>query len=180
MTNKAEYETALLAATPRLRAFAVSLTGRTPLADDLVQETLAKAWANMDMFTPGTNFIAWLYTILRNQFYSELRKSKREVEDNGSVYAATLVSLPSQEGHIEFQDFRAAFAKLAPDHRMALILVGASGLSYEDAAKVCDCALGTMKSRVNRARAKLAELMGEPLPPPAAIATAVKKLDYVA
>jgi RNA polymerase sigma-70 factor, ECF subfamily len=154
---------ALLAAIPKLRAFAISLCGRSARADDLVQETLVRAWANLGSFEPGSNMIAWLYTILRNEFYSEFRKTRREVPDPDGQYAARLSSRPAQEGHMQFLDFREALGRLAPDHREALILVGASGLSYEEAAKVCDCAIGTMKSRVNRARAKLAELLAEPV-----------------
>ena len=151
--------TELRAAIPRLRAFAISLSGRSSMADDLVQETLVRAWANIGSYEPGTNFVAWLYTILRNQFYSEFRKRKREVADSDGIHAAKLTTKPTQEGHLEFQDFRRALAKLADDHREALILVGASGLSYEDAAAICGVAVGTMKSRVNRARVRLGALM---------------------
>lgn len=153
----------LLAAIPKLRAFAISLCGRSARADDLVQETLTRAWANIHSFEPGSNMVAWLYTILRNEFYSEFRKLRREVADTDGQYAAKLASRPAQEGHMQFQDFRVALGKLAHDHREALILVGASGLSYEDAAKICGCAVGTMKSRVNRARARLSELLKEPI-----------------
>ena len=156
-------ETEMLAAIPRLRAFAISLAGRGEMADDLIQETLLRAWANLGSFEPGSNFMAWLYTILRNQFYSEFRKRKREVADPDGQHAAKLTTRPSQQGHMEFLDFRAALQRLAPDHREALILVGASGLSYEEAAKICGCAVGTMKSRVNRARARLVELLPEPV-----------------
>jgi RNA polymerase sigma-70 factor (ECF subfamily) len=149
----------LLAAIPRLRAFAVSLCGRADRADDLVQETLVKAWANLASFQPGTNLIAWLYTILRNEFYTEFRKRRHEVRDEDGVFAGRLTSAPTQDGHIEFQDFRSAMARLADDQREALILIGASGLSYEDAARICGCAVGTMKSRVHRARARLADLL---------------------
>ena len=152
----------LLAALPSLRAFSISLCGRTARAEDLVQETLFKAWANLGTFRPGSNMIAWLYTILRNEFYSEFRKRRREVPDEEGRHAARLATRPTQEGHMQFQEFRAALDRLAPDHREALILVGASGLSYEDAAAVCGCAVGTMKSRVNRARARLAELLSDP------------------
>jgi RNA polymerase sigma-70 factor (ECF subfamily) len=145
----------LLAALPKLRAFAISLCGRGARADDLVQETLVKAWANIGSFQSGTNMIAWLYTILRNEFYSEFRKRRHEE----GRHAARLAAAPTQEGHLQFLDFRAALDRLAPDHREALILVGASGLSYEDAASLCGCAVGTMKSRVNRARARLAEFL---------------------
>jgi RNA polymerase sigma-70 factor (ECF subfamily) len=152
----------LLAAIPNLRAFAISLCGRNARADDLVQETLVKAWANINSFEPGTNMIAWLYTILRNEFYSEYRKRRHEIVDEDGRYAARLATRPTQEGHMQFQDFRAALDRLAADHREALILVGASGLSYEEAAALCGCAVGTMKSRVNRARAKLAEMLAGP------------------
>jgi RNA polymerase sigma-70 factor (ECF subfamily) len=149
----------LLGAIPRLRAFAVSLCGRSDRADDLVQETLVKAWANLGSFQPGTNLMAWLYTILRNEFYTEFRKRRHEVQDEDGVFAGRMTSPPTQMGHIEFQDFRTAMARLADDQREALILIGASGLSYEDAAKICNCAVGTMKSRVHRARARLSDLL---------------------
>jgi RNA polymerase sigma-70 factor (ECF subfamily) len=149
----------MLAAVPRLRAFAAALCGRSDAADDLVQETLVKAWANLASFEPGTNMIGWLYTILRNEFYGQLRKRRREVDDPDGQYAARLVTHATQEMHMQFLDFRSALFRLAPDHREALMLVGASGLSYEEAAGLCGCAVGTMKSRVNRARAKLSELL---------------------
>jgi RNA polymerase sigma-70 factor (ECF subfamily) len=122
----------LLAAIPRLRAFAVSLCGRSDRADDLVQETLVKAWANLASFQPGTNLMAWLYTILRNEFYTEFRKRRHEVQDEEGVFSGRLTTAPTQEGHIEFQDFRAAMSRLADDQREALILIGASGMSYEE------------------------------------------------
>jgi len=152
----------LLGAIPSLRAFAISLCGRSERADDLVQETLVKAWANLGSFQPGSNMIAWLYTILRNEYYGDYRKHRREVADEDGHHAARLATRPTQEGHMQFLDFRAALDRLAADHREALILVGASGLSYEDAASMCGCAVGTMKSRVNRARARLAELLAMP------------------
>ena len=102
---------------------------------------------------------AWLFTILRNLFRSEYRKRRREVEDADGRYAETLKSHPEQTGRVEFEEFRTALAKLPPDQREALILVGASGFSYEDAAAICGCAVGTIKSRVNRARSKLAALL---------------------
>jgi RNA polymerase sigma-70 factor, ECF subfamily len=159
MTGTGDVRSDLLAAIPRLRAFAVSLCGRSDRADDLVQETLVKAWANMASFHVGTNMMAWLYTILRNEFYTEFRKRRHDVPDTDGMYAARLTSQATQESHIEFQDFRAALARLADDQREALILIGASGLSYDEAAQVCGCAVGTMKSRVHRARSKLAELL---------------------
>jgi RNA polymerase sigma-70 factor (ECF subfamily) len=102
---------------------------------------------------------AWLFTILRNLFRSEYRKRRREVEDADGIYAQTLKSQPEQSGHVEFQEFRAALGQLPPDQREALILVGASGFSYEEAAEICGCAVGTIKSRVNRARARLADML---------------------
>ena len=150
---------AVLAAVPSLRAFAISLSGNVDRADDLVQETLLRALANIDSFQPGTNMSAWLFTILRNHFRSEYRKRRREVEDSDGHYAETLKSQPAQQGHVEFNEFRAALAQLPQDQREALVLVGASGFSYEEAAHICGCAVGTIKSRVNRARTRLAELM---------------------
>ncbi|HEY0421024.1 MAG TPA: sigma-70 family RNA polymerase sigma factor [Acetobacteraceae bacterium] len=155
----AETKAELLASLPKLRAFAVSLCGRGDRADDLVQETLVRAWANLSSFEPGSNMAAWLYTILRNEFYSQFRKRRHEVPDTDGQFAARLASHPAQDGHMQFLDFRDALFRLAPDHREALVLIGASGLSYEEAAAVCGCAVGTMKSRVNRARTKLAELL---------------------
>jgi RNA polymerase sigma-70 factor, ECF subfamily len=150
---------AVLAAVPNLRAFAISLCGNIDRADDLVQETLLRALANIDSFQRGTNMSAWLFTILRNLFRSEYRKRRREVEDTDGSYAERLKSHPEQTGKVEFSEFREALSKLAPDQREALILVGASGFSYEEAAEICGCAVGTIKSRVNRARSRLAELL---------------------
>ncbi|HVV63688.1 MAG TPA: sigma-70 family RNA polymerase sigma factor [Pseudolabrys sp.] len=150
---------AILGAVPSLRAFAISLCGSVDRADDLVQETLVRALANIDSFQPGTNMAAWLFTILRNHFRSEYRKRRREVEDSDGHYAESLKSQPDQYGRVEFSEFRAALAKLPTDQREALVLVGASGFSYEEAAHICGCAVGTIKSRVNRARTRLAELM---------------------
>ena len=117
------------------------------------------ALAHIDSFEPGTNMPAWLFTILRNLFRSEYRKRRREVEDAEGRYAETLKSHPEQTGRVEFEEFRAALAKLPADQREALILVGASGFSYDDAAAICGCAVGTIKSRVNRARTRLADLL---------------------
>lgn len=144
---------------PNLRAFAVSLCGNAERADDLVQEALMKAWASIDMFEAGTNMRAWLFTILRNVYYSDFRKKRREVEDADGKLAANLASHPEQLGHLDMVDFRTALAKLAPDQREALVLVGASGFSYDEAAEICGCAVGTVKSRVNRARTRLTDLL---------------------
>lgn len=159
MSLDASLRDAMLAAVPSLRAFAISLCGNVDRADDLVQETLLKALANIDSFQPGSNMPAWLFTILRNLFRSEYRKRRREVEDADGSYAQGLKSQPEQMSRVEFQEFRTALAKLPPDQREALILVGASGFSYEEAAQICGCAVGTIKSRVNRARSRLAEML---------------------
>ena len=150
----------LVAEIPNLRAFAASLSGSIQNADDLVQDTLLKAWGHADSFTPGTSIRAWLFTILRNTYYSQYRKRGREVQDTDGIYSERVMRAPPQESALEFSDFRAALAKLPEEQREVLILVGASGLSYEEAAEICDVAVGTVKSRVNRARVKLAELLG--------------------
>jgi RNA polymerase sigma-70 factor, ECF subfamily len=154
-----ETRDAVLGAVPSLRAFAISLCGNVDRADDLVQETMLRALANIHSFQPGTNMSAWLFTILRNLFRSEYRKRRREVEDADGSYAESLKSQPEQNSRVEFEEFRGALAKLPPDQREALILVGASGFSYEEAAEICGCAVGTIKSRVNRARGRLADLL---------------------
>ena len=149
----------IVAAIPSLRAFAVSLTGNLDRADDLVQETLVRALAHIDSFEPGTNLPAWLFTILRNYFRSEHRRRHREVEDCDGNLAATLKTPPEQDGHLEFEELLEALARLPDDQREAIVLVGAVGISYEEAAQICGCAIGTVKSRAHRARQKLAELL---------------------
>lgn len=143
-----------------LRAFAMSLTRNSSAADDLVQDTIVKAWSNIDRFQPGTNMRAWLFTILRNTFYSDRRKRKREVPDPDGQIAGTLYDRPAHDGRLAMNDFRAAFDQLSPEHREVLILVGAMGSSYEEASEMMGVAVGTVKSRANRARARLSELMG--------------------
>ena len=160
MTTQPISRDELLSAIPSLRAFAISLCSDRDRADDLVQDTLVRAWSKMDQFKPGTNLNAWLFTILRNCFYSEQRKRVREVEDADGSYADSLCTIPDQEARLDLEDFRQALMKLAPDQREALLLVGAEGFSYEEAAAICNVAMGTIKSRVNRARARLAELLG--------------------
>jgi RNA polymerase sigma-70 factor (ECF subfamily) len=149
----------LLGAVPSLRAFAISLSGSVDRADDLVQDTLLRALANIHRFEPGTNLNAWLFTILRNLFHSEYRKRKREVEDGDGAYAARLATPPEQNAHLDFGDLRVALAKLSPDQREAVLLIGAEGFSYDEAAQICGTAVGTIKSRVNRARNRLSDLL---------------------
>ena len=143
-----------------MRAFAISLSGSISLADDLVQEALLRAWSKSDRFQPGTSLRAWLFTILRNIYYSNYRKRAREVQDSDGAYARRLTVPGDQESHLDLEDFRKAMAKLPPEQREVLTLIGASGLSYEEAAVICEVEIGTIKSRLSRARSKLVELLG--------------------
>ena len=152
----------LTAALPALQAFAHSLAGNLGRAEDLVQETLLKAWANQERFTLGTNLNAWLFTILRNQFYSECRKHRREVEDVNGVMAGQLIEPAAQEHGSDLQVVFSHMARLPPLQREALLLVGAQGMTYEAAAEVMGCQTGTVKSRVSRARAYLFERLELP------------------
>ncbi|MDB5442936.1 MAG: polymerase sigma-70 factor, subfamily [Phenylobacterium sp.] len=149
----------VVALIPALRAFAWSLSHNGSDADDLVQDTLIKAWTNRDKFEPGTNLRAWLFTILRNTYYTHVLRRRREVRDETGEYASTLRSAPTQDWSVAMHSLQAALQQLPDEHREALILVGAAGLSYEEAAEICGCALGTIKSRVNRARARLLKIM---------------------
>lgn len=142
-----------------LRAFAISLTRNVAAADDLVQDTIVKAWTNIDKFTVGTNLQAWLFTILRNTFYSSRRKHRREVADSDGIHAQSLFVRPDHDGRLAYTDFQRAFDQLSPEHREVLILVGASGFSCEEAAQMMGVAVGTVKSRTNRARKRLQDLM---------------------
>ena len=153
------FKTDLLGSIPSLRAFAVSLTQNADKADDLVQETLVKAWDKHESFQPGTNLKAWLFTILRNEFYSQMRKRGREVQDSDGIMTARLAVHPAQHGQLDLKDFRGALEQLPEDQREAIILIGASGFSYEEAADICGCAVGTIKSRVSRARTRLQEIL---------------------
>jgi RNA polymerase sigma-70 factor (ECF subfamily) len=143
-----------------LRAFAMSLTRDAAAADDLLQETVLKAWANMDSFEEGTNMRAWLFTILRNAFYSSRRKLRREVNDSDGEHAERLVAKPDHDGRLHLRDFRRAFETLPSEQREVLILIGAMQYTYEDAAEMCGVCIGTIKSRLNRGRVALAEAMG--------------------
>lgn len=149
----------LVAEIKNLRAFAISLSGSVSFADDLVQETLLRAWSKSDKFQPGTSLRAWLFTILRNIYYSNYRKRAREVQDSEGVYARRLTVSGDQESHLDLEDFRKALTKLPAEQREVLTLVGATGLSYEEAAAICEVEIGTIKSRLSRARAKLVELL---------------------
>ena len=150
---------ALVEAIPRLRAFAIALCHDGHQADDLVQETLVKAWNAREKFDQGTNLKAWLFTILRNTFFSEHRKRRYQLGYRDSLDASSQWRHPEQDGHLDMQDFLTALAQLPPDQREALLLVGAEGFSYEEAGAISACAVGTIKSRVNRARRRLSELL---------------------
>jgi RNA polymerase sigma-70 factor (ECF subfamily) len=149
----------VIALIPALRAFAWSLSHNSSDADDLVQDTLTKAWSHRDRFEPGTNLRAWMFTILRNTYYTTMARRRREVSDETGKYAASLSSPASQDWSVAVHALQAALQQLPPEHREALILVGGAGMTYEEAAEICGCALGTIKSRVNRARAKLLKIM---------------------
>lgn len=127
-----------------------------------MQETVLKAWANQGRFVPGTNLKAWLFTILRNHFYTELRKHRREVEDVDGVMAGRQVALAAQEHGSDLQVVMSHIAQLPAPQREALLLVGAQGMTYEAAAEVMGCQIGTVKSRVSRARSYLIERLGTP------------------
>ncbi len=144
---------------PAMRAFAISLTRNGAVADDMVQDTLVKAWTNMDSFNVGSNMRAWLFTILRNTYYSSRRKSRREVSDVDGAFTENLAEKPAHDGHLQMADFRTALGKLKDEQREALLLVGALGFSYEEASETTGVPVGTVKSRINRARKQLAELM---------------------
>jgi RNA polymerase sigma-70 factor (ECF subfamily) len=150
----------IMASLKPLRAFAISLTRNAHQAEDLVQETVLKAISKQDKFEADTNLQAWLFTILRNLFFSGHRKTQREVEDADGAHAATLVTIPDQEDRITVQDLEAALAKLPREQREAILLIGAEGMAYEEAAEALGVKVGTIKSRVNRARTRLSELMG--------------------
>ena len=152
-------EEQLVAEVPNLRAFARSLAQNHAVADDLVQETILKAWRNLERYQTGTNLRAWLFTILRNTFISLKRKYKREVEDVDGVHAARNVQNAEQDGAMALADFRRALGTLPIEQREAIVLVGAEGFTYDEAAKICGCASGTVKSRVSRARKSLSALL---------------------
>ncbi len=160
MTGRHPFHDQLIAETPALRVLARALTRNEHRAQDLVQDTLMKAWASRERFRPDTRLRAWLCTILRNTFYSDLRKRRREVEDVDEIYASRLSEGPGQEHAYALKEFVAALAELPVTQREALVLVGGAGFTNEEAAQVCGCAVGTVKSRVSRARAQLSQVLG--------------------
>ena len=171
---------------PHLRAFARGLCGRPDMADDLVQETLLKAWAAQERFEPGTSMRAWTFVILRNAYLTDMRRNRFRGEYDETVAERILTAPAGQEEPIHLSDMHRALLTLPPERREALLLVGAGGFSYEEAAHICGCAVGTIKSRVGRARAALSTMIEEGSIPERAIGdpTAhdeiMKELDNVA
>ncbi len=154
-----EFKIHLAAVIPHLRAFGRSLSGSRDLADDLVQETLLKAWAARKRFQAGTNMRAWTFIILRNLFLSQMRRARFKGEWDDITAAKILAAPASQDRHIELGDMQRALMHLPQPQREALILVGAGGFAYEEAAEICGCAVGTIKSRVARGRVALESLL---------------------
>lgn len=154
-----DFKAALMEIVPHLRAFARSLTNDAVSADDLVQDTLLSAWRARESYTANTSFRAWTFTILRNNFYSEKRRSWRTAELSPEVAEKSLVASDDPSKGMELVALRNALDHLPPDQREAIILVGAGGMPYEEAAQIVGCAVGTIKSRVSRARKALAEML---------------------
>ena len=155
------FKTELVALIPHLRAFARTLTGDPTSADDLAQDAMMKAWDARESFQLGTNMKAWTFMILRNQFYSEKRRSWRQSQLDQEAAERTLVAVDDPEAPVALDELRQGLSMLPPEQREALILVGAGGFAYEEAADICGCAVGTVKSRVSRARKALQVILEE-------------------
>lgn len=149
----------MLALIPSLRAFARGLCRNRDLADDVVQEAMMRAWAARETFKPGSNFRAWMFTIVRNEFFSVVRKRKRETSLDPEFAAATLIQEATQEGGLHLDDVDQAMAKLPAHQAEVLWLIAGAGLSYDEAAVVVGCGIGTVKSRLNRARTAVREMI---------------------
>ncbi|AZI36594.1 putative RNA polymerase ECF-type sigma factor [Caenibius tardaugens NBRC 16725] len=156
-----DFKRELSAVIPHLRAFARGLCGRPDMADDLVQETMLKAWAARERFQPGTSMRAWTFVILRNAYLTEMRRNRFRGDYDETVAERLLTAPAGQEQPLHLADMHRALLQLPPERREALLLVGAGGFSYEEAAEICGCAVGTIKSRVGRARAALAAMLEE-------------------
>lgn len=157
--EKADFKHQLTDVVPHLRAFARGLCGRPDVADDLVQETMLKAWAARDRFQLGTSMRAWTFVILRNAYLTDMRRNRFRGEYDEGVAERILTAPAGQEEPIHLSDMHRALLTLPPERREALLLVGAGGFSYEEAASICGCAVGTIKSRVGRARATLTSML---------------------
>lgn len=164
VNDDVEFKRQLTAIIPSLRAFARGLCRHRELADDIAQEALLRAWAARDSFTPGTNFRAWMFMIVRNHFYTMIRKNARSVSWDPAAAERLLIDKPSQEFGLHLQDVERALALLPPQQREMILLISAAGLSYEDAALVAGCSLGTVKSRLARARMALQKIVTEGVP----------------
>lgn len=167
--QKIEFKRELEEVIPHLRAFARGLCGRPDMADDLVQETMLKAWAAQDRFEPGTSMRAWTFVILRNAYLTDMRRNRFRGDYDEGVAERILTAPAGQEEPIHLSDMHRALLTLPPERREALLLVGAGGFSYEEAAEICGCAIGTIKSRVGRARAALNTMLAEGTIPQRAI-----------
>ncbi len=159
--GRQEFKEALIQVIPQLRAFAYGLCGRMDAADDLVQETMLKAWKARDSFEQGTSIKAWTYVILRNVFLSDMRRERFKAEYDADSCDQILSVPPAQQEGIHLDDMRRGLMLLPEERREAVLLVGAAGMSYEEAAQICNCAVGTIKSRVSRGRADLTALLAD-------------------
>jgi len=159
--DKRAFKRELTDVVPHLRAFARGLCGRPDMADDLVQETLLKAWAAQERFEPGTSMRAWTFVILRNAYLTDMRRNRFRGDYDDNVAERILIAPAGQEEPLHLSDLHRALLTLPPERREALLLVGAGGFSYEEAANICRCAVGTIKSRVGRARAALSSMIEE-------------------
>lgn len=184
--DKTDFKRELTQVIPHLRAFARGLCGRPDMADDLVQETMLKAWAAQARFEPGTSMRAWTFVILRNAYLTDMRRNRFRGEYDEGVAERILTAPAGQEEPIHLSDMHRALLTLPPERREALLLVGAGGFSYEEAAEICGCAVGTIKSRVGRARAALVSMLQDGDIPdraigdPAAHRAILEELDEVA
>jgi len=149
----------IVALLPDLRAFARFMCREREAADDLVQNTVLAALDKQGQFEPGTNLKGWLFTIMRNRFYSDLRAQRRRPAAIEDVATTPVAAVDNPEATLELKELSSALWKLSPQSREALILVGAGGFSYEEAARLCQCSVGTLKARVSRARKLLSEQM---------------------
>ncbi|MFO1239742.1 MAG: sigma-70 family RNA polymerase sigma factor [Sphingomonadaceae bacterium] len=148
---------------PSLRAFSRGLCGHREMADDLAQDTVMRAWAARASYLQGSNFRAWMFMIMRNQFYTTIRKNARMTSLDPEVAERVLVVAPAQQDGLNVEDVAKALQKLPAEQREVLLLIGANGLSYEEAAEVTGCAMGTIKSRLARGRTALAALIDGPV-----------------
>ncbi|AKQ41444.1 RNA polymerase sigma-24 factor [Aurantiacibacter atlanticus] len=185
-SDKRDFKRELTEVVPHLRAFARGLCGRPDMADDLVQEALLKAWAAQERFEPGTSMRAWTFVILRNAYLTDMRRNRFRGEYDEGVAERILTAPAGQEEPIHLSDLHRALLTLPAERREALLLVGAGGFSYEEAANICGCAVGTIKSRVGRARAALSSMLQDgdipdrSLQDPAAHRAILEELDDVA